>query len=81
MTLQEWVDRYPGDPEALIDALVEETERLRAALADIMAANDDFRKSLPEDWEGDLLQDACERARPLLGVPAITSPMGSDASE
>lgn len=28
-TLQEWVARYPGDPEALIDALVEETERLR----------------------------------------------------
>lgn len=29
-TLQEWVDKYPGDPEALVDALVLETERLSA---------------------------------------------------
>lgn len=30
MTLQEWVDKYPGDPEALQDALIVEVERLRA---------------------------------------------------
>ncbi len=28
-SLQEWVDKYPGDQTALVDALVAECERLR----------------------------------------------------
>lgn len=30
--IREWVAKYPGDPEALQDALVEEIERLEKAM-------------------------------------------------
>lgn len=38
------------------------------ALADILNANDDFRRSMPNDWDGDPLQDACIAARALMDV-------------
>lgn len=33
------------------------------ALDDVLAANQRFRDQMPADWEGDPLQDACDRAR------------------
>lgn len=42
-----------------IDAMVK-------ALKDILDANYDFRNGMPEDWEGDPLQDACAAALPLV---------------
>ncbi len=41
-------------------------DELKMALVRIIEANDRFRKSLPDDWEGDPLNDACEAARALL---------------
>lgn len=38
----------------------------RKALEEIVEANDDFRGGMPDDWEGDPLQDACQKARVLL---------------
>lgn len=52
-------------------ALVEKDttiERLRKALADIIAANKDFRAGMPKDCDGDPLQDACDAAAKLLSV-------------
>ncbi len=45
------------------------------AIQEILNANDDFRKGMPENWEGDWLQDSCDAARFLLirmGVPVST---------
>lgn len=38
----------------------------RRAIRAIIAANADFRSNLPEDWEGDPLQDAIDAAAKLL---------------
>lgn len=43
-TLQEWAESYPGDPEALRDALVQEIELLRKA---ITTANDLLASGAP----------------------------------
>lgn len=45
---------------------------LIGVIQDILNANTDFRAGMPEDWDGDPLQDACDAARFLLirmGVP------------
>ncbi len=39
---------------------------LAEALQSILDANDDFRKGMPDGWEGDPLQDACTAARAAL---------------
>jgi hypothetical protein len=36
------------------------------ALTEILAANKRFRAGMPGGWEGDPLQDACERAAAVL---------------
>lgn len=41
---------------------------LVAALEAIIKANKDFRAGMPQDWEGDLLQDACDDAEKLLSL-------------
>lgn len=41
-------------------------EALVKALHDIIAANNEFRKGMPDGWEGDPLQDACHEAAKLL---------------
>jgi hypothetical protein len=71
------LDKYVGDREALlelqeilggqINALILERDALVKALRDILAANDEFRAGMPDEWDGDPLQDACEAARVLVG--------------
>ena len=39
---------------------------LVAALETIIEANKDFRDGMPESWDGDPLQDACDAAEKLL---------------
>jgi len=39
---------------------------LVAALLSILVAEDEFRASLPKDWDGDPLHDACVNARAVL---------------
>lgn len=39
---------------------------LVAAIEAILLANSEFRDGMPDGWEGDPLQDACENARELL---------------
>src|SRR5215469_10177511 len=39
------------------------------ALEDILGAEEDFREAMGPFWEGDLLSDACDAARQILGVP------------
>ncbi|MGE0751885.1 MAG: hypothetical protein AB7F39_06510 [Variibacter sp.] len=41
-------------------------ETLECALRRIIEADDRFRKSLPDDWDGDPVTDACNAARHLL---------------
>ena len=45
-----------------------ERRALAIALLNIIRVAEDFRKNMPDDWEGDPLQDACDRARILLGA-------------
>ena len=40
--------------------------RLLTALKNILQANAEFRDAMPQDWEGDPLQDACEEARKVV---------------
>jgi hypothetical protein len=57
-----------GDP-AKIEAdarLIAAAPDMYEALKAIVAENDDYRSGLPEEWEGDPLNDACERARQIL---------------
>ena len=51
-------------PTSLCDERIDE---LKAALMDILRANDEFRAKLPDDWEGDPVNDACERAKRIVG--------------
>lgn len=48
-----------GGPVNNHDALVK-------AMADILEANKDFRDGMPQSWDGDPLQDACDAAAKLL---------------
>jgi hypothetical protein len=43
-------------------------EAMMAALRVVIDANDDFRAGLPDDWEGDPMQDACALARTALAL-------------
>jgi hypothetical protein len=49
--------------------LVARIDELMAAIKVILAKNDDFRDGMPDGWEGDPLQDACEAARILITKP------------
>ena len=49
-----------------IDSLRAQLASARKALQAILEANDDFRKGMPDEWEGDPLQDACNNARAAL---------------
>lgn len=42
------------------------TDALIKVLKDIIVANREFRAQMPEGWEGDPLQDACDAARSFL---------------
>jgi hypothetical protein len=44
-----------------------QNDALVKALKNIIAENDRFRAAMPDDWEGDPLQDACTAARETLG--------------
>lgn len=55
-------------------ATLRKHEAMRAALEDIIDANQRFRDSLPEDWDGDPLNDACEKAKHLLAPTPIKKP-------
>jgi hypothetical protein len=39
---------------------------LVAAIEDILSANAEFRAGMPDGWEGDPLQDACEAAQKII---------------
>lgn len=69
---------------ALIVKAVNSHEALVKALKDILDANYDFRNGMPDDWEGDPLQDACSEAAKLIDtilptaedVRGILAPVG-----
>ena len=52
--------------QARATRLQQERDEAIAALNAILSANDDFRAGLPQDWEGDQMQDACDAARDLV---------------
>jgi hypothetical protein len=65
-----------GDADAkLIVAAVNSHDALVKALKTIIDANHAFLNSLPEDWEGDPLQDACFEAAKLLR-DLVSTPRG-----
>lgn len=66
-SLREWVSKYPGDPEALTDALVLEIERLVAAATEDVA---EIAKFLEENKR---LRDENERMRTALKHAAATA--------
>jgi hypothetical protein len=41
-------------------------DRLHKALKDVISANDEFRRGLPPNWDGDQVDDACNDAKRLL---------------
>lgn len=56
--------------DAMQEAAHEQAQRvcvLEKALTDILEANMDFRDGMPQSWDGDPLQDACDAAAKLLG--------------
>jgi hypothetical protein len=66
-----WGDRRADRGErdanaAFIVKAVNSHEALVKALRDIIEANNDFRKAMPEKWDGDPLQDAIDSAAKLL---------------
>lgn len=71
MTLDEAVEIVkPINDVILLQARV---ATLARALSRVIEANDSFRKSLPDDWDGDPVNDACEIAREALsGLTPIT---------
>ncbi len=46
-------------------------ELLAKAMTAIIEANKDFRDGMPQSWDGDPLQDACDAAAKLLAVPDV----------
>jgi len=76
--------KFNIDAQPLVDVRGEELkaayqriDELANALKAILAANDDFRDQMPLEWEGDLLQDACDEARLIL--PLEPFPTGASA--
>ncbi len=55
-----------GDMAAELARVVAERDRLKTHIDAILAANNDFRLSLPPDWESDPVNDACAAARAAL---------------
>lgn len=53
---------------AFIVKAVNNHEALVKALQDIIDENDEFRKGMPADWEGDPLEDACDAAKVVLAA-------------
>ena len=56
----------PENAELIVRA-VNNHDALVKALREILEANKDFRDGLPQSWDGDPLQDACDAAQGLLG--------------
>ena len=53
----------PSDADARLMTLA---PMLLRALTDILEANKDFRDGMPQSWDGDPLQDACDAAQNIL---------------
>jgi len=62
------------DDCAFIVKAVNNHDALVKALTRILDANYDFRNGMPDDWEGDPLQDACNEARDLLQTILVGGP-------
>ena len=43
-------------------------EAMMVALREVIEVNDDFRAGMPDDWEGDPMQDACALAKSALAL-------------
>ena len=54
-------------------AMHAEIERLKALIRSIIDANNEFRMTLPPDWESDPVNDACEAARAV--IEQLTPPV------
>jgi hypothetical protein len=59
-------DGYCIVPRTTVLQAAARIEELEGVLREIVKANDDFRGGMPDEWEGDPLQDACEAARKAL---------------
>lgn len=59
--------RSKANAELVVKA-VNNHDALVKALTDILEANKDFRDGLPQSWDGDPLQDACDAAAKLLAA-------------
>ncbi|MGE0575409.1 MAG: hypothetical protein AB7F22_10385 [Reyranella sp.] len=55
-----------GEQSEAVGCLIAAAPDMAEALANIIAANDEFRRALPEGWESDPVNDACEAARAAL---------------
>lgn len=53
---------FPADAAYIVRACNAFPELMKA-LEEILKANDEFRGGMPDEWEGDPLQDACEAGR------------------
>lgn len=57
-----------------LEMALAQRDALARALQNIIDANNDFRKGMPDDWDGDLLQDACDAANFMLNGPERQRP-------
>jgi hypothetical protein len=59
-------------------AAYQRIDELEKALNGILSANDEFRAGMPDEWEGDLLQDACNDARELVPLVSPSAPQSDE---
>ena len=59
-----------SERETVTAALLARVEALTKALQKIIDADDDFRRSLPPDWDNDPVTDACHEACAALAATA-----------
>ena len=53
---------------ARVSELLRERDALKTALKNVLLANSEFRAGMPEGWEGDPLQDACDVGHAALAL-------------
>jgi hypothetical protein len=63
------------------EELLAENKRLREALRSIIKMNDEFRGTLPDDWESDPLNELCDNLRHLVADHGLRDVLGAALQE
>lgn len=66
---EDHTDAWQRSVNERLSAWTPPRSEVERALDAIIAANAEFRKGMPDDWQGDPLQDAIERAAAIRSTP------------